>query len=117
MLAVGEKRFAGVKGHFLACPIDALAQAVGNINLARARQPNDAGGLCPEVRVVLGNDGVLVQSGLKLFGVGDAAGNDRVGINGTLRVGCCGCREARIAPIPVQGQRGGIGWNIGHGVI
>jgi len=25
MLAVGEKRFAGLKGHFLACPVNAIA--------------------------------------------------------------------------------------------
>jgi hypothetical protein len=64
-----------------------------------------------------GNDGVLVQSGLQFFRAGDAAGNNRVGINGTLGVECCGWREAGIVPIPVQRQRRGIGWSIGLGVI
>jgi len=109
MLAVGEKCFAGLKGYFLACPVDAIAQAIRNINVPRVRQANDAGGLCLEVRVMLGSDGVLVQSGLEFFGAGDAAGNNRVGINGTVCVACCGWRKAGIVPIPVQRQRGGIG--------
>jgi len=66
---------------------------------------------------MLGNDGVLLQGGLEFFRADDAAGNHRVGINGTLRVRCCGWREAGIVPIPVQRQRGGIGWNIGLGII
>ena len=117
MLAVGEKRFAGVKGHFLARPVNAIGQAIGNIRLPRACEPNDAGGLCLEVRVMLSNDGVLLQSGLEFFRAGDAAGNNRVGINGTVGVRCCGRREAGIAPTPVQRQRRGIGWNIGLGII
>lgn len=117
MLGIGEKCFAGVKGHFLACPVDAIAQAIGNKNVPRARQANDAGGVCLEVRVMPGNDGVLVQGGLEFFGAGDAAGNNRVGINGTLRMKCCGWREAGIVPTPVRRQRGGIPRNIGLGVI
>ncbi len=117
MLAVGEKRFAGVKGHFLACPVNAIGQAIGNIDVPRACQAKDAGGLCLEVRVMLGHDGVLLQSGLEFFCAGDAAGNNRVGINGSLRVKCCGWREAGIVPTPVQRQRRGIGWNIGLGII
>lgn len=106
-----------MKGHFLACPVNAIAQAIGNIDVPRARQANDAGGVCLEVRVMLSNDGVLVQSGLEFFRAGDAAGNNRVGINGTIRVKCCGRREVGIAPIPVRRQRGGIRWDIGLGVI
>jgi len=45
VLAIGEKCFAGVKGHFLACPVDALGQAIGNINVSRVLQANDVGGL------------------------------------------------------------------------
>ena len=85
--------------------------------MPRVGQANDAGGLCLEIRVMLSNDRILLQSGLEFFRAGDAAGNDRVGINGTLRVKCCGWREAGIVPIPVQRQRGGIGWNIGLGII
>ena len=85
--------------------------------MPRARQANDAGGVCLEVRVMLSNDGVLVQSGLEFFRAGDAAGNNRVGINGTVRMKCCGWREAGIVPIPVRRQRGGIRWDIGLGVI
>ena len=117
MLAVGEKRFAGVKGHFLARPVNAIGQAIGNIDVPRACQANDAGGLCLEIRVMLGNDGVLLQGGLEFFRAGDAAGNNRVGINGMFRVKCCGSREGGIVPIPVQRQGGGIGWNIELGVI
>jgi hypothetical protein len=101
MLAIGEKCLAGVKGHFLACPVDVIAQAIGNIDVPRARHANDARGVCLEVRVMPSNDGVLVQSGLEFFRAGDAAGNNRVGINGTLRMKCCRWRKAGIAPIPV----------------
>ena len=117
MLAIAEKRFAGVKGHSLARPVDAIGQAIGNINVPRARQANDAGGLCLEVRVMLGDNGVLMQSGLEFSRASDAAGNNRVGINGTLRVRCYRWRKAGIVPIPVQRQRRGIGCKIGLGII
>lgn len=66
---------------------------------------------------MLGNDGVLLQGDLDFFRAGDATGNNRVGINGTVGVRCCGWREAGIVPIPVQRQSGGIGWNIGLGIV
>jgi len=70
-----------------------------------------------KLRIVRGDDRFTLGRFHKFAAAVRAARNNRIGINGTVRREPCGGREAGIVPIQGQRPRGGIGWNIGQGVI
>src|SRR5208337_4105938 len=117
MLAVAQKRFPFVQRHFSLCPINSASQTVGDVGLPVVCKTNHMRiGDC-KLRIVRGDDTFALDRFPKFAAAVRTAGNDRVGINGAVRLGRCGWRESEIVPIPVQRQGGGIGWNIGRLVI
>jgi hypothetical protein len=81
MYTVRQKQFAGVQHNFFSCPVNAIAEAIGNVNLARSGKPDGMGGSRPEIRVVGGDQGILAHRGFQLVCVRDTARYDGVWIN------------------------------------
>lgn len=63
MIAVGKKRLAGVERYFVARPINAIAQTVGDKNATIGGKADNVSGVCAEVGVMLSNERILLCGG------------------------------------------------------
>jgi hypothetical protein len=117
MLAVAQKGFSFAQGHFLLCPINVTPQTVGDVGLSVVCKTNHARTADGKPCVVCGDDSFTFCR-LQKFAAGvRPARNNRIGINGSVRVERRRWRESSIVPIPGRRQRGGIGWDTRQRVI
>jgi len=86
MLAVAQNHFAFVQGHFFLCPIDFSPQTVGDVGPSVMRKTNHARAANCKLRIVGSNERLTLGRFTKFAAAVRTTGNNRVGIDGTVRV-------------------------------
>jgi hypothetical protein len=84
MSAVGENGFAGVESYFFLGPVDAVADAIGNVNFAGGGEANKRDGVHAKIGIVMGSDRVAREGGLQFTAAAYAAGNDGIREDGAI---------------------------------
>jgi hypothetical protein len=85
MGSVGEKRLAMMESDLAVGPEDLAAQAIRNVYGAVAVESDDAGRIDFEVGIVSRDDRIVAGRREQLVPAFNAAGNDRIGVEATLR--------------------------------
>ena len=76
VLAVRQKRFAGVKSNLFPSPVNAIADAIRDVDLAFGSKPDEVCGLNMEIGVVGGGHTVFAEGILKFPCAGDSSRYD-----------------------------------------
>jgi hypothetical protein len=74
--SVSKNGLAGVESYFLFGPEDAVAEAIGNVNLASGREANKGSGLHAKIGIMMRGDGISGQCGLQFAPVACATRNN-----------------------------------------
>jgi hypothetical protein len=100
--AIGDEAFALQKIERFFRPVDAIAEPVGNIDGAIPIEANHTRAREVEIRVVVGDNGIVKDGVLQFLPVLNPAGDHRIGIHRTsgrqqTRLGRIGIRQSRLA--------------------